>query len=304
VHQSQSLVGLVRVSGPRENQVKQTILDSLHLIGYQFSKNVENVVIKPNLCYYWDYSTGQTTDPKFVGALINLIRDQTHPNVNISIVEADASAMKCRHAFKMLGYEKMARLHDVSLVNLSEDKRDLVEVRAGDQSFRLMVPRTIQNADLKINVTKIKYAIEKLKITCALKNIFGCNPYPKKYRYHSRLCETIVALNKVMRFDLCIIDGNIVSGTHPCRLGLVMASRDPVAIDVAAATIAGVNPKKIEYVQLAAREGLGSTSFITRGMPLNYFKERYPKKEVRTKLMSKAYSLMLRLNMGKRLGIE
>jgi uncharacterized protein (DUF362 family) len=137
-----------------------------------------------------------------------------------------------------------------------------------------------------------------------LKNIFGCNPYPKKFRYHPKLEEVIVASNKAMRFDLCIMDGNIVSGIQPRRLGLVMASTDPVAIDVAATRIAGVNPKKIKYIQLAAKEGLGNASYVEKGVSLSYFKERYPTKDVKTKLRSKAYDLVVHMKLGKRLGVE
>jgi len=295
---------LVSFVKTERSNMKRRIEDSLDLINYKFQKNIKKVVIKPNMCYYWDYSTGQTTDPEFVAALIDVIRDQIQPNVNISIVEADASAMKCRYAFKLLGYEKMAEKYEVALVNLSEDKSDPKKVTVGDQSFRLLIPRTIQSADLKINVTKIKYSLANIKITCALKNIFGCNPYPKKYKYHSRLDETIVALNKAMRFDLHLVDGIIASGAQPRRLGLVMASTDPVAIDVAAAKIAGENPNKIKYIQLAEKEGLGNTSFIAKGMPLDYFKKRYPKKTIQKKLMGKAYNLAIQMRFGKRLGLE
>ena len=45
-----------------------------------------------------------------------------------------------------------------------------------------------------------------------------------------------------MKFDLCLIDNNIAAGIQPRKLGLVMASQDPVAIDVAAAKIAWLNP--------------------------------------------------------------
>jgi uncharacterized protein (DUF362 family) len=124
------------------------------------------------MCYYWDYSTGQITDPRFIGALIDVIRDQSSPDVEISIVESGASAMKCKYAFKMLGYEKLSQKYHVKLVNLSEDKSSITGVTAGEQKFYLAIPRTIQNADLKINVPKIKYTREEIKITCALKNYF------------------------------------------------------------------------------------------------------------------------------------
>ena len=298
-----SLVSFVKVQKNTMNSLKQAMLGSLDLIGYSLRKETKNIVIKPNMCYYWDYTTGQTTDPKFVASIIDLIREKISPDTNISIVESDASAMKCKYAFKMLGYEKLFQNSDVNLVNLSEDKCDDVEVTVGNQSFRLMVPWTIRNADLKINIPKIKYTFEKIKLTCALKNIFGCNPYPKKFKYHSKIEEAIVALNKAMKFDLCVIDGNIVSGAKPRRIGLVMASKDPVAIDAAAAKIAGINPKTIKYLSLAAKEGLGHTNFIQKGMPLDYFKVRYPRKDIQKKLMGKAYGFIVTMGQDKRIGL-
>jgi uncharacterized protein (DUF362 family) len=298
-----SLVSFAKIGNNTLDSMKQAILETLNNINYSFEKEVKNVVIKPNMCYYWDYSTGQTTDPKFVGALIDLIREKTS-SPKICIVESDASAMKCKHAFRILGYEKLSKDYNVPLINLSEDKYEIAQGTVGGQPFRIMVPNTIRNADLKINVTKIKYTMEEIKITCALKNIFGCNPYPRKSRYHPRLGHVIVATNKAMRFDLCIIDGNIVSGIQARRLGLVMASKDPVAIDAAAAKLAGVNPKSIKYLQLAQKEGLGNTSFIPRGISPSYFNHRYPRKGVKEKLTAKAYVAVKRLGIGKRIGLE
>jgi uncharacterized protein (DUF362 family) len=296
-----SLVSFVRI---KKNNFREAIIQSLDLIKYKIPSDSRNIVIKPNMCYYWDYSTGQTTDPKFVAALIELLCEQISPEPKISIVESDASAMKCKYAFKFLWYEKLVDNYNVKLVNLSEDKCDVAKTTVGGQSFDLMVPRTIQDADLRINIPKIKYTSDPIKITCALKNIYGCNPYPKKFRYHSRLGETIVALNKAMKFDLCIIDGSIVAGINTQRIGLVMTSRDPVAIDAAAARIAGVNPNSIGYVKLAQREGLGSASFIPKGLPLNYFRALYPKKGSKSILVDRALRLALQLGLGNRLGLE
>ncbi|MCW4007334.1 MAG: DUF362 domain-containing protein [Candidatus Bathyarchaeota archaeon] len=295
-----SLVGLTEI---QENLVKQAILKSLSLINYSFERNIKRIVIKPNLCYYWDYSTGQTTDPLFVAALIDLLREKISKDIDIAIAESDASAMKCKYAFRFLNYEKIAKEYDVRLVNLSEDETSIHEVAVGTERFQIAIPRTITEADLRINLPKIKYTMEEIKITCALKNVFGCNPYPQKFKYHSKLSEAIVAINKAMPFDLCIIDGNIVSGVKPQRLGLVMASVDPVAIDAAAAKIAGVNPKKIKYLQLAAKEGLGNIKFVERGLHLAQFASIYPKKGLKEKLMGKAYGLVIKMKLGKRLGL-
>jgi uncharacterized protein (DUF362 family) len=291
-----SLVSYVKALGSTNTDIKQAIEKSLDLVEYSFEKEIRNVVIKPNLCYYWDYSTGQTTDPNFVAELIDVIRHKVSHNVNVSVIESDASAMKCKYAFKVLGYEKMANHHDVTLVNLSEENTREVNVRVEDQSFSFNVPLIIQNADLRINVPKIKYMI-KTKISCALKNIFGCNPYPNKFKYHKMLDETIVALNKIMKFDLCILDGIIVFGSQPCKLGLVMASQDPVALDVAAARIAGVNPSSVRHIMLANQEGIGNNALIPRGANPNSFKRKYPKKRPIEKLTYSAYMLLTKLNL-------
>jgi uncharacterized protein (DUF362 family) len=299
--ENMSLVSIVKIN--RDN-MKGAIEESLNLLGYSFDRSLHNIVIKINTCYYWDKTTGQTTDPAFVAGLIDLLREKISPDINITLIESDASAMKCRHAFKFLGYEKLAQTHKVKLVNLSEAKGDDTSVMCGGQTYRFVVPKIIKNADLTINLPKIKYTMSGIELTCALKNIFGCNPYPQKFKYHPHLGEVIVAINKAMKFDLCLIDGNIVSGIQPCKLGLVMASQDSVAIDAAAAKIAGLNPRKIKYLRLADREGLGSLNFTPRGLPIKLFQAMYPKKTISKKLMEKAYVLVIWLRLGKRLGLE
>ena len=296
-----SLISLTEI---KENNLKNAIEESLKLINFNFNKNIKKIVIKINACYYWDYTTGQTTDPAFVAALIDLIREKTSANVEIFLIESDASAMKCKYAYKFLGYEKLFEKSNVRLVNLSEEKSNSVNVSCNGQSYDFMVPQIIQNADLRINLPKIKYTMKPIEITCALKNIFGCNPYPQKFKLHSQLGNVIVALNKTMKFDLCIIDGNIVSGSRPRKLGLVMASEDPVAIDAASAKIAGINPKKIAYFKLAEREGIGKMNYITKGESINRFKDLYPKKTFTKKVMAKAFPWVIRLKLGKRLGLE
>jgi uncharacterized protein (DUF362 family) len=280
--------------------MKKAIEDSLDLIDYKFQEDIRKVAIKPNMCYYWDYSTGQTTDPKFVAATVQMLREKISPDVNISIVESDASSMKCKYAFRFLGYDKIAKQYGVKLVNLSEEETKPVKVNVRDQNFKFMVPKIIKNADLRINIPKIKY-LELTKISCALKNVFGCNPNPEKFRYHTRLDETIVALNKVLKFDLCIVDGIIVSGIQPYKLGLVMAGVDPVAIDTAASKIAGINPKAIRHIMLAASESIGSPYFNQKGLNLNYFKRNYPKKKMTNKLMTLGYKVIQFLGLENRL---
>jgi uncharacterized protein (DUF362 family) len=290
-----SLVSYVEIFG--QKSFKQAINESLNLIDFALDKKIQRIAIKPNMCYYWDYSTGHTTDPRFIGALIEVIRDVL-PSAEISIVETDASAMKCKYAFKLLGYERLSKDYSVNLVNLSEDKTENVNVTVEGHEYELKLPHTLKAADLKINVPKPKY-MEKTKITCSLKNIFGCNPEPLKYRLHSHLDEAIVALNLLMKFNLNILDGIRVIGASPKRLNLVMASVDSVALDSAVARLVGIDSKRIRHVLLAEKEGLGTRSYISKGVDPSLFERLYPKKKTMTKILAFGYKTAIRTGLLK-----
>lgn len=296
-----SLVSLVKIEGEK---FEQAILNSLRLINYNFPKDVRNIVIKPNLCYYLDSTTGYTTDPNFVASLATVLRKNISKDVKISVVESDASAMKCKYAFKMLGYEKMAQRWDLNLVNLSEDEFEEVGTTVNNSRLVFKMPSTIKNADLLINVTKMKYSRHSVKMTCALKNIFGCNPYPQKYKYHYKLPEVIVGLNKIMKFHLNIIDGNVVYGESTSRLGLVMASRDIVAIDAACAKIMGVPRRRVNYLRLAEKENVGTSKFETRGVPLDYFASRFPRQRYLKTIKDQVFYYLAKFGLTGKLGID
>jgi uncharacterized protein (DUF362 family) len=147
-------------------------------------KKAESIIIKPNLCYYWDASTGQTTSPQLVGALIEFIRNRLRNDPEILIGEADASAMKTKHAFRMLGYEKLAKEKEVQLLNLSSKPVEDFKTKVGSSDITLSFSKKLSEIDLIINVPKLKY--HRLpKVTCAMKNMFGAIAKPHKYSYHS-----------------------------------------------------------------------------------------------------------------------
>lgn len=299
-----SLVSLVKISQDVDTPFERSIAQSLNLINYQFKPNMRRIVIKPNLCYYWDCTTGQTTTPAFVGALIDLLREKIGSDVDIAIVESDASAMRCKYAFRMLGYEQLAVEKNVRLVNLTEDQGSPVDVACNGNKYNFSIPQTIQKADLKINIAHIKYTVDPVKLTCAMKNIFGCNPVQKKFKYHSDLGNVIVALNKAMPFDLTLIDTNIAAGVQPRKLGLVMASTDPVATDVVCAKIAGLNPDGIAYLGVAEGEGVGKRAYTTVGANLDSFRALYPKVTLKMKAKRQVKRTLVGVGLGKRLGLE
>ncbi|TRO52070.1 DUF362 domain-containing protein [Candidatus Bathyarchaeota archaeon] len=253
------------------------ISKSLELIDFRFSSQVRNVVIKPNLCYYWNSSTGNTTDPLVVGAIIEIIRRQYGENVNIKIAEADASAMRTKYAFPVLGYSKLAEEKKVGLLNLSEDEFKEVSISINNQEMEFNIPQSLLDADLFINVPKLK-VMHATKISCAMKNIYGANAIQRKAKYHRYLDEAIVGINKFLNPSLIIVDGVTALGSRPIKLNLLMASTDTFSIDWVASEIMGFSPSKVPFLRLALHENLGSPKGISiRGESISEFSKIFPK---------------------------
>lgn len=240
-------------------------------------KPAESILIKPNLCYYWDASTGQTTSAKLVGALIEFLRDRLRNDPKISIGEADASAMKTKYVFRMLGYENLAKEKEVKLLNLSSSP--LVECHATVRSsaIKLAFSKELIETDLLINVPKLKY--HRLpKVTGAMKNIFGAIAKPHKSSYHQELANIIVAANKIIHSDLILVDGLIALGDYPKIMKTLLLGQDPMAIDSICSRIMGFDPTGIEYLRLAEREGMGTTkvSILSGETTLEELKRSFP----------------------------
>lgn len=288
-----SLVSFVRVNGGDYNALKESIEKSLNVIHFDFKRDMDKIVIKPNMCYYYHPSTGEVTDPRFVGALIDVLRKNFPADPEIFVVESDASAMKCKYAFRMLGYDKMAEEKSVRLVNLSEEKNRVVDVKVNDSHFEFHVPEIFYESEFMVNVPKMKY-MGDVKITCALKNMYGCNAVPRKSIYHKALNEAIVGINKLIKTDLVVVDGLIVSGKNTKRLDLVMSSQDPVAVDAATSKLLGIDSKSVEQIVLASKEGIGNLEFYPVG-DFSYFEEAFPKKGFKDNVREIAASVYLRI---------
>lgn len=248
-------------------------------------KKSDSIIIKPNLCYYWDASTGQTTSPQLVGALIEFIRNRLGNDPEILIGEADASAMKTKHAFRMLGYEDLAKEKEVELINLSNKPVEEMQTKVGSSDMKLSFSKKLLDTNIIINVPKLKY--HRLpKVTCAMKNIFGAIAKPHKYSYHSNLSKVIVAANKIIQSDLILVDGLVGLGEYPKIMKTLLIGQDVLSVDSACSRIMGFKPGSVEYLKIAKMEkmwaeneskivGEASLEELKRSFPsVNYQKQR------------------------------
>jgi uncharacterized protein (DUF362 family) len=250
---------------------------AVDLIGFKPERKVKTVTIKPNLNYYWEAATGSTTDPRIVGALVDYVRKSFGDDVTIRVAEADASAMRTSHAFPMLGYTKLAEEKNVELFNLSKDDLRKEKVSVGSCTIEYEVPQSLLTVDLFINVPKLKI-MRLTKITCAMKNIFGCIATPRKFVYHPILEEAIVGINKVLKPHLTVVDGLVGLGRCPVKLGLIMAGLDVFSIDWIVAQLVGYNPQRVKFLKIARSEKVGSPAgVITCGEDMRQFRNRFPR---------------------------
>ena len=291
---SRAYVSLVRVSSREEGEIAEAISKATKLIDFGLDQTPRKIVIKPNLCYYWDYSTGCTTDPLVIRSVIDWVRSEISEEGKIIIAEADATAMRTKCAFKILGYEEIAVEKDVRLLNLSTDQKRKVSINTPGRKFtEFELPRTLEEADFIINVPKLK-RWEPTKISCALKNIFGANAFAKKAVYHISLDEVIADINTIIKPHLNIVDGIVAMPTmgNPFRLGVIAASVDPVAVDCVVARILGLDPRSVKHVSLSAKKGVGRMDYRSVGESIKSISELYPSE-------SKIHNLLQNLELRR-----
>jgi ferredoxin len=108
--------------------------------------------------------------------------------------------------------------------------------------------------------------------TGAVKNLFGCIPGLEKAQYHLKVPDRdafgsmLVDLMLACKPKLAIMDavvgmeGEGPAGGTPRQVGAILASADSVALDVIAASMAGLTPGEVYTNKAAAKRGLGPAS--------------------------------------------
>jgi len=272
------VVSVIDTKDLSEEGIRNATFRAIDESGFKLPKKFDTAILKVNLRYYWDSSTGETTDPRVVSAIIDYVRDHCDREADIIIAEADASAMRTKYAFRMLGYEKIAQKKSVKLLNLCESEKVEKQVVVNRRRFTLPVAKPMLNADLLINVSKLR-THRLTNVSCCLKNMFGSIPVPRKIVYHSHLSEVIVGINKLIKPHLAVIDGIVALGKNPVKVGLCLAGEDQLAVDFVAAKIMGYNPRRIKQLMLAEKEGVGiCTNLKIIGVQdLTKFSKKFPR---------------------------
>ncbi len=275
-----SVVAIERCLDYHYPLVYQAVKNAVDALGGmdRFIKPGQKVLLKPNFVNGLPPERAVNTHPTVVKAVIELAK-KAGGRVSIgdspSLVSAIAVARKS-------GNLEVAREMGVPIVNFEDPVE--VPVPEGKIFRKIEVAREVIETDVLINLPKIK-THELMFLTLAVKNIFGCVIGRNKARWHvqaghdaSYFARMLVELYGLISPALNIMDGivgmegNGPRNGDPRKIGLVLASKDAVALDRVVQEILGLSRENLLTTLIGGEIGLGESelsSIECRGVKID-----------------------------------
>jgi uncharacterized protein (DUF362 family)/Pyruvate/2-oxoacid:ferredoxin oxidoreductase delta subunit len=232
------------------------------------------VLLKPNcLSAHHGPDKPINTRVEVVEAVGLYLRSRHQVNLLIADSGGMGSYGKTKRAYSLMGLDRTAEKLKAELINLEE--LGLIELQSPSgkilPSFK--VTSLLNQIDVIINLPKLKTHI-LTGITGAIKNYLGLLPGSLKRDVHvaapsgqamaQALVDILGGIKSKVPLTLNFMDGIIAmegaGPTHglPRQTGWLLASIDPLALDVVAATMMGFKPSKVQTIVRAAEAGLGT----------------------------------------------
>ena len=247
-------VGVLRTS---PGTVHATVQQVMELVEWQrFITPGADVALKVNLG--WDkLIPGAVSAPWVVEGVIQTIQEYVG---RIYLVESDQVVVSVEDALRRTRLDRVCEKHNIEWVNMSRGR--FVRVQSNERLVLkdVYIPEILTRTEL-ITIPLMK-THNKATISGAIKNQWGCLQ-TLRHNFHLVLSQALVDVNAIVRPRFAVMDGTIAlegngpKAGRPKEMNLVLASGDPVALDVIAAQVMGFDPGKIEHLQLCARHSLG-----------------------------------------------
>jgi uncharacterized protein (DUF362 family) len=231
------------------NNLEKDTKELINKLGIKRLPSNSKIFIKINLSLDRNYP-GTTTSPDILRILVK----ELSKKYNVLAGDSDPSACKADLALKVTGTGEAIKKGGGTAINLSKDKKVLVNCRDCKKINKWWMPASVINADAVISLALLKTHVFTT-ITGTIKNMFGT--YPGLKILHHRYLDKAIHDSLVMtKPSYAIIDGRIgmegrgpVEGT-PVKTGLIIGSNNPVSCDSEASKIMGFDPKKINHIQM------------------------------------------------------
>ena len=222
------------------------------------------ILIKPNIFAAAYPYQAFTTNPNVVKALLDYLIEKGVKKENITIAE-QVQFGDAEKALAKSGFAALAKEYNVNLVDLAKTK--FTEKEA--DGFKFEISEELLNKDLIINVPVMKTHL-LLGIAGALENmtrVVSVKSYKELEKDMEKAIKGIGVLNKFLGKYLTIGDASIGMqgngpGQHgePAFLNMILASKDPVALDKVFTEIGLLRDAK--HVLAAADLGVGSSDLV------------------------------------------
>ena len=255
-------VSLIRATSYEATQLRRSIEELLAPLGGMsaFVKPGDRVLLKPNLLTGARPTKECVTRQELVRCVAELvIAAGGKPFFGDS--PAFGSAMGVA---KSNGYLPMMAELNLPVVEFHGKRYET----ASTEFNHLLLSKEAIEADVVINLPKVKSHMQ-LTMTLGVKNLFGCVPGKMKAWWHmeagksaDRFGEMLVETARAISPNLTIIDGiighegNGPSGGEPRELGVLGASADVFALDIAMLEILNVDPSLVPTAAASQRLGL------------------------------------------------
>jgi uncharacterized protein (DUF362 family) len=262
------------------------VYDAVYRMVADYKLNVrgKRVVLKPNLVEF-DSATAINTHPLVVHAAYEAFRKLGAADVGIA--EGPGHRRGTLDLADAAGYfSTIPRFEDL-FTDLNTDavsKRNIPHPVS--QLKSLYLPHTVLGCDLLVSMPKMK-THHWAGATLAMKNLFGLVPgavygWPKNVLHWAGIAESIVDLHRLFPRQFTIVDGIVgmegngpIQGT-PKNAGVLVAGSDVAAVDATCCRIMGIDPRKIEYLEIArGPENLGESSFRQTGESISSVKANF-----------------------------
>jgi uncharacterized protein (DUF362 family) len=245
--------------------VYRTVRRAIDLLGGmgKYVRPGQTVLIKPNQTVFRLAETGATTDPWVAAALVRLV---VEGGGRALVGDMPGAGVSAKEVMSITGMDDAVRKEGAEVVYLDRVPQRRVPVPDGRVVREIDLPSPILDADVLINVPKAKTHFVD-PISGALKNWMGVMRPDVRMRHHDVEAPQYVIDATVARPpQLHVMDalwageGRGPIATSGRWLGCVLASADPVALDVTTARVLGVpdgEAAAMSYATEAAGRGLG-----------------------------------------------
>jgi uncharacterized protein (DUF362 family) len=242
----------------------ESLLQSLGGIKNYVCKG-EQVLLKVNLLNATKPEKAVVTNPALVKKTAELvIKAGGIPYIGDS-PSGQFTKGRLRRVYKKSGLQKIS--NELGIQLNYDTKTTKIQIPSGKKLKETVICKFVKKADKIIALPKIKthsYMIMNL----AIKHMFGIIPGLTKAKYHSfflrrnSFADMLLDIHFIVPPNLIIMDGIIgmqgegPSGGNPVNLGIILASENAIALDIAICNILNIEPVGVPVLKQAKIRGL------------------------------------------------